>query len=487
MRVQTRGFVALLLCELLIALPLEAAPRVEADLDAVVFDDLQHALQKPYMELFELAAGLEFSSPQIAKMRRYLEETERQCVKGFKRQAKDLRSKLRDAQQELRKRSDRLNDTQRHELHCRIQNLRIMQAEAAMLAEHAVPVAYANEQAKLDLIEKWPAEIQRIRQEMDSGAYLNRRYGDTKDIGFREIAPGQEKDVKRGEEAVERMKQMGLLPKELDSEPVQEYVRELGRNIAAKSDLRVPLQLAVLDTAEVNAFALPGGYLYVHRGLLEKAEDEAQLAGVLAHEMAHAAARHSHKLMKKATIASILYQAAQISAMILTGGVVGIGAYYALQYGFYGLGLVINLKLLGVSREYELEADQLGVQYAWNAGYDPRGFIRFFDKMATTEGYVRGASWFRTHPPFYERMVDAQREIHFLGEKEQFILQTPQFEKMQQDLAKACADDEKLEACRPSLLAPVQKDCPPPEKIEYEPGQPIDTLCSPPRMARSQP
>ena len=87
--------------------------------------------------------------------------------------------------------------------------------------------------------------------------------------------------------------------------------------------------------------------------------------------------------MKRATIASLFYQAAQIAAIVLTGGIAGIGMYYSLQYGFYGLGLVLDLRLLGVSRDYELEADQLGVQYAWNAGYDPSGFVRFFDKMET--------------------------------------------------------------------------------------------------------
>jgi len=117
---------------------------------------------------------------------------------------------------------------------------------------------------------------------------------------------------------------------------------------------------------------------------------------VIAHEISHDTARHANKLMKSSTIAAIFYQAAQVAAIVLTSGVAGIGMYYALQYGFYGLGLVLNLKLLGVSRDYELEADQLGVQYAWNAGYDPTGFIRFFDKMATKKGYVNGVSWFRT-------------------------------------------------------------------------------------------
>ena len=91
------------------------------------------------------------------------------------------------------------------------------------------------------------------------------------------------------------------------------------------------------------------------------AQTSPELAGVLAHEMAHDAARHANKLMKKATIAGIFYQAAQVAAMVLTGGVAGIGTYYALQHGFYGLGSVLNLNLLGVSRGYELEADQLGV------------------------------------------------------------------------------------------------------------------------------
>src|SRR5512142_408774 len=131
--------------------------------------------------------------------------------------------------------------------------------------------------------------------------------------------------------------------------------------------------------------------------------------------------------MKKAEIASIFFQAAEVAAGMLTGGVASIGTYYAIQYGFYGLDLALNLELLGVSREYELQADQLGIQYAWNAGYDPTGFIRFFDKMATREGYVNGASWFRSHPPFYQRMVESQREIIYLGNKPASIVESTEF------------------------------------------------------------
>ena len=240
-----------------------------------------------------------------------------------------------------------------------------------------------------------------------------------------------------------------------------------------------------MQSREVNSFALPGGYLFIERGLLETADDESELAGVIAHEISHDVARHSNKLMKRATIASIFYQAAQVAAMILTGGAAGIGLYYALQYGFYGLGLVIDLKLLGVSRAYELEADQLGIQYAWNAGYDPSGFIRFFDKMATKEGYVNGVSWFRTHPPFYQRMVESQREIMFLSAKPEAIMQTSAFEQMKKALAPISVAQAKEDANRPSLKLGREEGCQPPPKLEYTSEQPIEELCAQPARSAS--
>jgi predicted Zn-dependent protease len=246
---------------------------------------------------------------------------------------------------------------------------------------------------------------------------------------------------------------------------------------AAHSDLRIPVKVTALNAKEVNAFALPGAFLFVQRGLLEETEDEAQLAGVIAHEIAHAAARHGHQLMQKQTIASIVYQAAQIAAVIATGGVAGIGTYYALRYGFMGLGLLLSLDLLGVSREFEIEADTLGIQYAWNSGYDPTGFVRFFDKMATTEGYVNGTSWFRTHPPFYNRMVNAEEEMMYLPDKSNLTTNTPEFERMKEELKKVTANAEEEEKGRPSLKAP-EPGCPAPDKVEYQPDEPIETLCS---------
>jgi predicted Zn-dependent protease len=186
--------------------------------------------------------------------------------------------------------------------------------------------------------------------------------------------------------------------------------------------------------------------------LLLEAQTEAQFAGVIAHEISHDVARHGHRLMKKATIASIIYQAAQIGALIFTGGVVGIGTYYALTYGFQGLGLFLSLELLGVSRDYEMEADQLGVQYVWKAGYNPEGFIEFFDIMASKEGYAQNTSFFRTHPAFYDRIVGVFREISFLPHNDMAIDNTREFETIKAKLKKMNEDLEKEDENRPTLF-----------------------------------
>lgn len=442
---------------------------------------LDEALALHYAELFERAAEYEFSPSQIDRRRQTLKGDEKYCVDGYKDSAKALSKELKNARSDLRSRSDKLNEEQRHELHCRIQILEVEHNQAKMFEGNVVPLAYDNLQAKLDILEFWPAEQRKIRQEVAVGSHRSRRWGDVQDIGFREIQPNQEKDIERGKNAIDELKSLGMMPKEMEDEQLSSYVNGVGQKIAQASDLTVPLKITLLESPEINAFALPGGFLYVNRGLIEAVDDESQLAGVIAHETAHVTARHSHRLMKKATIAAILYEAARIGTVIATGGAVGIGAYYAIEYGFYGLGLALNLELLGVSRDYELEADQLGVQYAWNAGYDPSGFIRFFDKMAHQEGYVRGASWFRTHPPFYQRMVQTQREIEFLPAKAAAVIQTQTFVEIR-DYAELCGKESDLkakaeEACRPTLYGPLEQECPEPKQIDYEPGGPIDQIC----------
>lgn len=458
----------------------EVSTQAPVTLKTANSTSLRPLLQKSYEELFEVAPTLQFTPGAIEEQRNGLQKSKDFCVRRFKEHAKQYGKQIETAQQDLKKRSANLSELQRNHLHCKIQNLELLRSEAQALSSHAIPTAYDNLNAKLDLIQKWPALYRQTQQEIASRSYLNRRWADAKDIGFREIAPNQQDDIKKGQQAIEEMKRSGLLPPEIEDKAIQQYVNSVAQRIAQKSDLKIPLHVSVLQSREINAFALPGGYLFIERGLLEAADDETELAGVLAHEMAHDAARHANKLMKRATIASIFYQAAQIAAMVLTGGVAGIGTYYALQYGFYGLGFVLNLNLLGVSRDYELEADQLGIQYAWNSGYDPSGFIRFFDKIATREGYVNGASWFRTHPPFYQRMVDSKREIMFLPARSEAIVQTSEFEQMKKELAPIAQAANKEDAQRPSLKMSPAQGCEAPKKLEYKPEQPIEELCSAP-------
>lgn len=480
MHVQFQKVVALALCVLIVLPPVGdvAAQQASNPARSTQTMALREYLQKPYLELFELAPKLEFSAAEIESQRDAFKSGKDMCVDRFENHMKQYGKQIEAAQVDLKKKTGALTEEQRKEMHCNLQNLDLLKSEAEVLAKQAIPTAYENLNAKLDVIELWPGQHAQIQEEIASGSYHARRWGDVKDIGFRQIEPNQQDDIKRGAQAVEEMKRLGFVPPAVEDKAIQEYVRSVAERIAKHSDLKVPLHVEVIQSREINAFALPGGYVFVERGLLEAADDESELAGVLAHEIAHDTARHSHKMMKRATIASLFYQAAQIAAIVLTGGAAGIGMSYALQYGFYGLGLVLDLKLLGVSRAYELEADQLGIQYAWNAGYDPSGFIRFFDKMATKKGYVNGVSWFRTHPPFYQRMVQSQREMSFLEPKPEAITQTAAFEQMKKDLAPVAAKAEREEIGKPSLLVTREEGCAPPNKIEYTPDQPIENLCS---------
>ena len=477
-----RRTIALVLCGTTSGFSLPWSSAQSSETESANSMTLRQNLQTSYLELFEIAPQLSFSSTEIAKQREAFQKAKDSCVDRFKSRVKGYDKQLDKERSELKKSSAKLSKAERKQAHCTIQNLDLLRSEADVLARQAIPTAYDNLNAKLDVIEHWPAFHQQIQQELASGTYVNRRWGDVQDIGFREIEPDQRDDIKKGQQAIEEMKRAHLLPPELEDKTIQDYVSTVAQKVAVRSDLNVPLHVVVLDSREINAFALPGGYLFIERGLLEAADDESELAGVLAHEMSHIVARHSSKLMKRATIAGIFYQAAQVAAIVLTGGVASIGTAYALQYGFYGLGLVLDLKLLGVSRDYEMEADLLGVQYAWNAGYDPTGFTRFFDKIATREGYVKGVSWFRTHPAFYERMVQTQREIAFLPAKSDAIVQTTEFEEMRKKLAPITAKAEKEDIGKPSLLITREEGCEAPKTLKYKPGEPIEQVCTQPQQ-----
>jgi hypothetical protein len=443
---------------------------------------LRDELDKSYLDLFQVAPALNVTSAEIQNVREELKKGRGECSDRFKERSSQYAGEIKQAQEELRSQSGTLADAKRHELHCRIQNLRAEQSQTEVLAKHSIPIGYDNLEAKLDLIQNWPQDLKTVQREIADGSYLKRRWGDVKDIGFREIASGQEKDIKTGQDALKQMKASAMMPKEMDAPAIVDYVTAIAKGVAAHSDLHVPLHVTVLDSKEINAFALPGGYLFVERGLLDAADDESELAGVLSHEIGHDCARHGAKLMHRATVAGILFEAAEIAGMVFTGGVMGIGTYYALEYGYEGLSMLLDLSLLGVSREYELQADQLGIQYAWNSGYDPTGFIRFFDKMATKVGFVNGVAWFYDHPPFYERMVDAEREITFLPKKPRLLMQTTAFLAMKKELAQYEGQKKELkvtgeEAKQPHLII-REEGCSKPREIALKPGETVEALCS---------
>lgn len=405
-------------------------------------ETLVQLVNRSYIELLEIAPTVSFSAKEINDFKKALDNQKSNEKSQLEKEEKALKQEVKLLRQQL----DKLNKessadtaemkTRRQNLHCQIFSLEKQIKEKHTQREHGLSVNYDNKVAKLDLLEQWPAKTREIEQIRNSGRARDRRFGDVEDIGIRKLGEGQEKDIRLGEESLQQLKATGLLPPIIEDKELTDYLQNLANLIASKSDLTIPVRVFLLDSDEINAFALPGGYLFINRGLVEKAETESELVGVLAHELAHVSARHGARLMKKANIASMFFQAAQLAALIFTGGVAGIGMYYALNYGFFGLGLVLDLALLGVSRDYEMEADQLGVQYAWNAGYDPRGFITFFDKMASEKGYVKSASFFRTHPAFFERIVSTFSEISYLPEKGEMMIDSTDFHTTKEKLAK---------------------------------------------------
>lgn len=472
----TRKLTHLALCLLLVTesnglaaqstVSVQTSPKPSPVAGSVIVRDaaagsLEAQLKLSFLEITEAAHTMRFTRAQYEQARKRLEAEAGKRKDELKAEIKSVDRQIAEQESALKKLNEKSSyDTkeitdQRNAIHCAMQRLRTRQADTRIALESGVPIEYENLYAKLELMEKWPAAEQEITQQVERGQARQRRWGDVQDIGFRTIEKNQEDDIKDGQQAIEEMKRSGLMPKPVEDKEINEYVNRIAQNIARNSDLRVPLNMTLLNSKEVNAFALPGGFLFINHGLLLEAQSEAQFAGVIAHEISHAVARHGHRLTKRANIASLIYQAAQIGAMIFTGGAVGIGAYYALNYGFQGLGLILSLDLLGVSRDFELEADQLGVQYAWKAGYDPRGFIELFDTIAKKEGYVAKTSWFRTHPAFYDRIVESSREIAFLGQPDQVIENTAEFDRIREKLRKLATDLDKEEKNRPTLYKKI--------------------------------
>lgn len=226
---------------------------------------------------------------------------------------------------------------------------------------------------------------------------------------------------------------------------ITEYVNRIGQNIVRNSDSKVPFSIKVIDADEVNAFALPGGFFYVNTGLLLVAAEESELAGVMAHEVAHVAARHATRQMTRGNLANI----ASVP-LIFVGGGVGYAARSA-------AGIGVPMSFMKFSRGFEEEADYLGLQYMYKAGYDPQSFLSFFEKIQATEKKKPGtlSKVFASHPPIESRIARIQKQAETkLPSQLHYIVTTSEFDDVRTRLAvlenRGRISDEKQES-RPSL------------------------------------
>jgi predicted Zn-dependent protease len=207
---------------------------------------------------------------------------------------------------------------------------------------------------------------------------------------------------------------------------VTEYVNRIGQNLVRNSDSKVPFTIKVIDSDEVNAFALPGGFFYVNSGLLLAADNEAELAGVMAHEIAHVAACHVAREQTRGELANLA-----TIPLIFVGG--GIG--YAVQNA---MGLALPLTFLKFSRGFEAQADYLGLEYMYKSGYDPQEFIAFFEKIDALQKKKPGfmSKTFETHPQTPDRIAKSQNEIAtVLPPRPEYMLDTSEFETVKARLA----------------------------------------------------
>jgi predicted Zn-dependent protease len=232
-----------------------------------------------------------------------------------------------------------------------------------------------------------------------------------------------EKEIRMGKEYAQQIEQSMKL---IQDPVVNEYVNRVGQNLVRNSDAKVPFTIKVVDSDEINAMALPGGFFYVNSGLILAADDEAELAGVMAHEIAHVCARHATRQMTRYQLANLMS-----IPLIFVGGGIGYAAREAASIG-------LPLTFLSFSRGFEAEADYLGVQYMYKSGYDPNEFVNFFEKIQAQEKKKPGSlsKAFATHPQTPDRIQKTQEEIAtILPPRDQYIETTSEFNDVKARLA----------------------------------------------------
>jgi len=246
---------------------------------------------------------------------------------------------------------------------------------------------------------------------------------DVDQIGDRDVGKGMnfyslEEEIALGKSMAQQVEQQSRM---IQDPVVSEYINRLGQNLVRNSDAQVPFTIKVIDDPSWNAFALPGGFFFVNSGLILAADSEAEIAGAMAHEIAHVAARHGTRNASKGELVNWLSL-----PLIFLGGPVGFGARSA-------AGLLIPMKFLQFSRGAEREADVLGLQYLYKTGYDPDAYVDFFEKMQAREKSRPGslAKAFSSHPMSADRIEAAQNEIvNVLPPRDEYVVTTGEFERV---------------------------------------------------------
>ena len=299
------------------------------------------------------------------------------------------------------------------------------------------------------------ASLKPLSEKENPGMIGKRKINSGADKFFGWLGGSQEKEIAIGRTLAMQVEQQAKL---VEDPVLTEYVNRVGQNLVLHSDAKIPFTIKVIDSDEVNAFALPGGFFFVNKGLILAADNEAELAGVMAHEIAHVAARHAMENQGKGTlinygaIAGIIFGGPILSPILQNGG-----------------GILAGLASLKFTRGAEEEADRLATQYLYAAGYDPTAMASMFEKLASRNKKKPGAvkQLFSSHPPSVDRRDATLALVARFDEKDEYVISTSEFQRVKSHLMKITnvkagivADDINEEGGRPTLKKrqPVEDD-----------------------------
>ncbi len=265
-----------------------------------------------------------------------------------------------------------------------------------------------------------------LRKNIKKGSVDDVEAAGTRDIGGRGLGNWFSTDweVRNGKSYAMEIERSSHL---ITDPVIVEYVNRVGQNIVKNSDAKVPFTIKVLDSDEINAMALPGGFFYVNSGLILACDEEAELAGVMAHEIGHVSAHHAARQMTRMEYAQI-----GMVPLMFIGGYTGYGIYEAAQ-------IAVPLSFLSFSRSFEAQADWLGVQYMYRSGYDPQAMVQIFEKLNALEKRKPGvlARAFSDHPATPDRIANSEEEIAtILPARPDYVVSTSEFDDVKARLAR---------------------------------------------------